>query len=170
VNRTLKALLLAVLFVGSGLLTFQIYTWTAKAGTDDTQLWLQLVTGLPFGVACSLRFMRERKWVSLGVALDCVTWVAAFRLALALAGHSSPYFGMAVAGMVGAIGVLAATGLGQRGIYRGVNFAWAGLIGGIAGLPFGLILNRSAQETMILALAFPLWQVAVGLSIARASE
>jgi hypothetical protein len=159
-------MLLAVLFAGTGLLTYQLYSWIAKHGRDEFQLALQLLTGIPFGAACSLRFMTERKWAPAGVVLDCIVWVAAYRLGLGLAGVN-PFFSTALAGLIGGIGVTASTGLGLRSIYSRRNLAVAGLVGAIAGLPFGLILDRSAQEDLILAIAFPLWQVAVGICIGR---
>jgi hypothetical protein len=162
-------MLLAVLFLGSGLLTYQIYYWVAKT-SYDYQLILQLLTGLPFGVVCGLRFVRPRKWLALAVLLDCITWVAAYRFGLALSPSLNPFAGMALAGLVGGLGVMASTGLGCRILYSRQPFAGAALIGGIAGIPFGLVLNRSAQENLILAMAFPLWQVAIGLWIWISSE
>jgi hypothetical protein len=158
-------MLLAVLFVGSGLLTYQIYRWISK-NKDDYQFVYQLVTGLPFGMACSFRLMGQRKWIVPTVILDCITWVVAYRLGLALAGSVNPYPGMAIAGMVGGLGVTLATGLGRRTLYSWRTFAGAALVGAIAGLPFGLVLNRSAKEDLILAICFPLWQIAVGMWIA----
>lgn len=157
----------AVLFVGSGLLTYQVYYWVAKSGADQSQLLWQLLTGIPFGVACSLRFMHPRKWIALAVFLDCLTWVAAFRLGLVFAGNINPFLGMAIAGLVGALGVTASTGLGFRVLYRRRALTGAALVGAIAGAPFGFSLNRSGHESLILAFCFPLWQVAVGLWIWR---
>jgi hypothetical protein len=162
-------MLLAVFFVGSGLLTYQVYYWVSKTGTDEYELALQLLTGLPFALACTLRFVRPRRWTVLAVFLDCVTWVVAFRLGLALL-KVNPYFGMALAGAVGALGVMASTGLGCRVLWSRRTLAIAALVGAIAGAPFGLILNRSQQENLILAISFPLWQVAVGMWIWMSSE
>ena len=160
-------MLLATLFAGSGLLTYQVYSWVAKTGTDDLQLWLQLLTGLPFAVACSLRFMRPLQRAGTGILLDAITWVVAFRLGVALAGMMYPPLGLAIAGLVGALGVVAATGIGCSRLYSRRTLTGAALIGALAGSPFGLIVNRSEQENMILAICFPLWQIAVGLWIAR---
>jgi hypothetical protein len=169
VPRTLRALLLAVLFVGSGLLTYQIYYWVART-SDQFQLALQLLTGLPFGLACSLRFVRpQKKWMALAVFLDCVTWVAAFRLGIAFAGNLNPYVGMSLAGLVGGLGVTLATGLGCRTLYAGRTLAGAALAGAVAGAPFGLVLDRSIHENLVLAISFPLWQAAVGLWIGVSS-
>ena len=167
--RTTKAMLLAVLFVGSGLLTYQVYYWVSKTSADEYQLALQLLTGLPFGIACSLRFVRPRRWATLAVLLDCMIWVAAFRLGLALL-NINPYFGMALAGALGAIGVTASTGLGCRVLWSRRTLAIVALVGAIAGAPFGLIMNRSRQENLILAISFPLWQVAVGMCIWMSNE
>ncbi len=149
--------------MGSGLLTYQVYYWVAKSGSEDSQTLRQLLTGIPFGVACSLRFFGVRKWIAPAVFLDCVTWVVAFRLGLALSPSLNPFFAMAVAGLVGAVGVSASTGLGCRALYTRQALASAALVGAIAGVPFGLALNSSAQENLILAISFPLWQVAVGM-------
>jgi hypothetical protein len=157
-----------VLFIGSGLLTYQIYYWIANP--DRFPLVMQLLTGIPFGLACSVRFIRSRKWIPLAVLLDSATWVAAYRLGLPLAGNLNPYAGMAVAGILGGLGVTASTGLGCRSLYTRRALGGAALVGAIAGLPFGLLLNRSGQEALILAISFPLWQVAVGLWIGMISS
>jgi hypothetical protein len=168
VHGTLRATLLALFFLGSGLLTFQIYSWIAKTGPDEYQLVLQLLTGVPFGAACTLRFVRPGKWALPVLLLDCLTWVAAYRLALSLSGLNA-FAVTALAGAAGAVGVTASTGIGCRVLYSKRTLATAALIGAIAGWPFGLILDRSAQQDMILALAFPLWQVAVGLWIGKSA-
>jgi hypothetical protein len=157
----------AILFTGSGLITYQVYYWVARSVPDEYQMVAQLLTGLPFGVACSVRFMRPEKWVKLAVLLDSVTWVAAYRLGLPLSGNLNPYVGMAVAGLLGALGVTASTGLGCRSLYSRRALGGAALLGAIAGTPFGLILNRTQHEAIILAISFPLWQVVVGLWIWR---
>ena len=154
----MRAIMLAVLFVGSGLLTYQIYYWVAKSGSEDTQMLRQLMTGVPFGVACSLRFLRNRKWILPAILLDCVAWILAFRLGLALSGNVNPYFGMAMAGALG--GTLVALATGRR-----TAVAAAALTGAAAGALFGLGLTHPQREILVLALCFPLWQVAVGLSI-----
>jgi hypothetical protein len=158
VTRALRAILLAVLFLGSGLLTFQIYYWVAKSGSEDTQMLRQLLTGLPFGAVCSLRFLRDRKWIVPAMLLDCVAWIVAFRLGLALSGNVNTYVGMAVAGAVGASLVALATG--QRRAIGGAT-----LTGAFAGMLFGLALTHPQHEILVLAFCFPLWQVAVGLWI-----
>ena len=164
-----KALPLAVLFVGSGLLTYQIYYWVAKIGNDDTQLFYQLLTGLPFGIACSLRFMRPSKWAIPAVVLDCVTWVVAYRVTLAASG-ANVFLGAELGGFLGGLGVTAATGLGCRSLYTFRTLGVGALLGGLAALPFSLVLNGSEHEAMILAFAFPLWQVIVGIWINAAQR
>ena len=158
VRDSLRAIVLAILFIGSGLLTYQIYYWVAKSGSDDTQMLRQLMTGVPFGAACSVRFLRDRRWILPAILLDCVAWILAFRLGLALSGNLNPYFGMAVAGALG--GSLVALATGRRGAVAG-----AALTGAAAGALFGLGLTHPQHEILVLALCFPLWQVAVGLWI-----
>jgi hypothetical protein len=158
-------MLLAVLFIGTGLLTYQIYYWVAKAA-DQYQVVLQFLPGLPFGVACSLRFVRPGKRIPLAILLDCVTWFIAFRLGLLSAGDNvNPYAVTAAAGMVGALGVTTSTGLGCSSLHSHRTLIGAAALGAITGAPFGLVVNRSPQENLILAISFPLWQVAVGLWI-----
>jgi hypothetical protein len=165
VNRTPRAMLLAVLFIGSGLLTYQIYYWVAKSGSDSTQMLRQLLTGLPFGAACSLRFMQVRKWIVPAIMLDCVAWVLAFRLGLALSGNANPYLGMGMAGVAGAVIVTVAGGFSCRRLYARRVMIGSAVAGALPGALFGLVLTQPGHENLILALCFPLWQVVVGLWI-----
>lgn len=162
-------MLAAVLFVGTGLLTYQVYYWVARSVPDEFQLAAQLLTGIPFGLACSLRFVRPRRWVPLTVLLGCVTWVAAYRIGLQLAGNPVPFAGMALAGLTGALGVTLSTGVGCRTLYRLPALIGAALAGAITGAPFGMVINHSNQENLILAISFPLWQIAVGSWILHAT-
>jgi hypothetical protein len=161
--------LLAVLFLGSGLLTYQAFYWVATSGVEDWQIALQLLTGIPFGAVCSFRFVRPRSWFALTLGLDCAVWVAAYRVGVGLSGFN-PYLGMALAGLLGGLGVTLSTGLGCRILYSRRTVAIAGLVGAVAGAPFGLVFGRSDQENIILAICFPLWQVVVGMWIWMNSE
>jgi len=159
----MQAMLLATFFAGSGLLTFQIYHLASKTGNDA----LQFVPGLPFAAACSFRFMRPRVRAFLGLLLSCGMWVVAFRIGTVFSMKMEPVAALAIAGLVGALGVTAATGIGCRSLYSRTSLLGAAILGAITGAPFGLIPGNSQQENLILALSFPLWQVAIGLWLWR---
>ena len=164
-RSTLKALILGMLFLGTGLLTYQIYSFVGKA-SDTYQFVLQFLPGLPFGIACSLRFMHPRTRIFWAVLLDCIAWDVAFRIGLTAAGdHMIPYVNTLVAGIVGALGVTAATGLACKPCLTRRVLIGSAVAGALGGIPFGLVVGRSPQENLILAMSFPLWQVLVGLWI-----
>jgi hypothetical protein len=167
VQNVARAMLIAVLFAGSGLMTYQFYYQVAKIASDDLQTWMQLFTGLPFAMACSLRLMTKRTWMPLAVALDCFSWLIAWRLGMALAGRMVPEIALAISGLTGAVGVTLSTGLGARVLYDRKTLLGSAVLGALTGAPFGLIVNRSALENTILAISFPLWQIAVGLWLAK---
>lgn len=160
-------MLLAILFAGSGLLTYQIYYQVAKSEPNGLQLWLQFFTGLPFAVACSLRLMRPWKWTVPGVLLDAATWMLAYRIGVGLVGSIYPPLAMAIAGLVGALGVTASTGLARHPLFSRSTLLGSALIGALFGAPFGLVVNRSDYENTILAICFPLWQIALGVWLGR---
>lgn len=156
----------AALFVATGLLTYLIQSWIADHVGDKWQLFAQLLTGMPFGVALLSRARKQ----PITVLLDGVAWVAAYRLAVAVAGVNS-FLGTAVGGAVGALCVTAATGLGCRSLYSLRALTGAAFLGAVFGLPFGLIATLPDQQTTwIIAGSFPLWQVAVGQWIDRRAE
>jgi len=159
----MQAMLLATFFAGSGLLTFQIYHLASKTGNDA----LQFLPGLPFAAACSFRFMRPRIRALLGLVLSCGVWVVAFRIGTVFSMKMHPIAALAIAGLIGAVGVTAATGIGCRSLFSPPSLAGAALLGAMTGAPFGLIPGNSQQENLILAISFPLWQIAVGLWLWR---
>jgi hypothetical protein len=146
-------------YAGSGLLTFGVYYLIANRIPDQWQTIAQLLTGIPFGLAL---LVRSRRPAALVVLLDSIAWVAAYRLALWLA-VVNPYFGTAMGGLLGGLCVSAATRVYSRRLLPGSAFT-----GAVCGLPFGLIFTLpDAYTTLILAVSFPLWQIAVGLWIDR---
>ncbi len=165
-------LLVAGLLIGSGVLTRSVYAWVAKSADSGSQdfIWSELVVGLPFAVVTGILWIRPAAWIPVAAFLDCVTWLGAYRVALFLAGQLNPYIGMAVGGLVGALGVTAATGLGCRSLYRARCIFGAALAGAVAGVPFGLAVNRSGYENTILFVSFPLWQVVVGVWLYRSRQ
>src|SRR4051812_22006279 len=115
----MQATLLATFFAGSGLLTFQIYLLASKTGNDA----LQFVPGLPFAAACSFRFMRPRARALLALLISGGVWLPAFRLGPFLPMKIDPIPPLAIAGLVGALGVTAVTGIGCRTLYSRKSFS-----------------------------------------------
>ena len=149
----------AVVYLVAGLATFGIHFAITNLVPDQWQTLAQLVTGLPFALALC-RYTPKN--AVLCVILDCVTWVAAYRLALWLAGVNA-YFGTAAGGALGGLCVTATTGLRSLRV-----LILAALVGALAGAPFGLVGTQpDTYTTLILVICFPIWQIAVGLSIDR---
>jgi len=171
-------LLVAVLFLGSGYLTYWMYSWTEAhyhIHTFTTDAFYELWIGLPFAILSVALWVRPKARISLVVAsvilLDCVAWALAHWTALYLSWLPNGYVNMAIAGFVGGLGVTLATGLGCARLRSFSCRAGGAVVGAIAAIPFGQLVDASAHKGIVysphdqtvLAVSFPVWQIAVGL-------
>jgi len=157
-----KALWLAALFIASGLLTCTIYLIKYDV-PDHYYLWLQLQTGLPFALACSLLWVRPARWIPAAVLIDCVIWVAALYIGVYLTFKVYSGVNTLLAGLLGGVGLTLATSLGCRSLLNRRTLLGAAFLGAVAGIPFGFSQGRSSRETMIFLVSFPIWQLAIGM-------
>jgi hypothetical protein len=121
---------------------------------------------LPFAVLSVALWVRSLKLAPIIVVLDAVAWQAAFRAAIALNGPGD-YAAVCIGGFIGAAGVVACMGLIRRELLA--RAGWAGLLGAVSALPFGLWLhvdsgaNAGSPHLPLLILCFAVWQIAIGL-------
>jgi hypothetical protein len=165
--RPLRAIPVALLFAASGWLTYWLYiTGERSAHAHDflTDTWFYLRTGLPFAIASTALWVRPAPWMPLIALLDCVAWFAAYWVAIFLWPRAGTFPGMAVAGMVGAVGVTLFTGLACRRLWSSRWLLRAAIAGAVAGLPFALFSSTdSTPNQNVLVWAFPLWQLVLGV-------
>ncbi len=155
---TRNPIIVAVLFVLSGAISYVLFSaWNNPAG-------------VPFGLLAAYLFVRSWKLWAVVVVLVDLVWIASVRTAFALIADNRTYFAMAVAGLVGGLGVALATGLGCRSLLSVRCVCAAGIAGTLAALPFGWWVQGSEKNAFAGVTCFAIWQAVVGTTLwARSS-
>ncbi|MGD0619827.1 MAG: hypothetical protein ABSB67_19430 [Bryobacteraceae bacterium] len=161
-SRSLKLILAAVLFAGTGALTELL------AGAPLTKTFLGVAPAvLPFAILAAILCVRPVVRMPLVVILICAVWAGAFWLAVAL-DRGDSYLNMFAAGLVGGLGVAVATSIGCRRLIHIRPLCLLAVAGALAAAPFRWRLLPQDDAAMICA--FAIWQVAVGTLLYALSE
>jgi predicted neutral ceramidase superfamily lipid hydrolase len=161
-SRPLKLILAAVLFAGTGALT------DVLAGTWLTKTFLGVAPAvLPFAILAAILCVRPVLRMPLVAILICAVWAGAFWLAVAL-DRGDSYLNMFAAGLVGGLGVAAATAIGCRRLIHLRSVCLLAAAGTLAAAPFHWRVLPQDDAAMICA--FVIWQCAVGTLLYALSE
>jgi hypothetical protein len=149
-------IVVAVLFALSGVITdLQLANW-------DRGFYLG---GVSFGLLAAIVFFRPGwMWLLLIVLMNLV-WIAAWKTAVYLITDLTwnSYVGMAIAGVIGGVGVAASTGIERRNLLAIQPLLVTAVAGGIASVPFGYWEPRSSDSPLIWC--FAIWQCVTGVTL-----
>jgi uncharacterized membrane protein len=153
-SRPLKLILAAVLFAGAGVLSELLMD------TALTKTFLGVAPAvLPFAILAAILCVRPAIRMPVVAVLLCLVWACAFWVALAL-DRQIPHANMYAAGLVGGLGVGAATAIGCRKLVNARPLLLLAAAGAIAAMPFQFPFFGS--DWMNMAGAFAIWQAVVG--------
>ncbi|MGA3026965.1 MAG: hypothetical protein ABSF98_19585 [Bryobacteraceae bacterium] len=162
-SRPLKLILAAVLFVGAGVLSELLMD------TALTKTFLGVAPAvLPFAVLAAILCVRPALLMPVVAILHCLVWAGAFWVAVAL-DRGTPHANMCAAGLVGGLGVAAATAIGCRKLIRARPLLLLAGVGAVAAVPFQLPLFAEGSDAA-MAWPFAIWQAAVGTLLYAMSE
>jgi ABC-type thiamin/hydroxymethylpyrimidine transport system permease subunit len=116
----------------------------------------------PFALLCTLLFLRTL-WAILIVPWMALAWLAAIITAVQVAVRVGIWLPPAcVGGTVGGLVVALSAAVAKDQLRSLQNLVVAGIVGGIAAVPFGFWLWGNSQQPLGLWLSFAIWQAAVG--------
>jgi hypothetical protein len=156
-----EPVVVVVLFALSGALSYFLFTfWNNQ----------EFPPGIPFGLVAAFWLVRPWKLWPVSIVLIDLVWIGSVHTAIALMSDKRTYLAMAVAGLIGGLGVAIATGIGCRTLLSIPSLAMAAIAGGLAALPFGWWVQGSEKNAFAGVACFAIWQAAVGTTLwARSS-
>jgi len=158
-KKPVKLIVIALLFVGAGVLTELI------ADTPLMRTFLgNAPAALPFAILAALLCVRPWWLMPVVAILHCAVWSGAVQIAVAL-DSPAPQINMCVAGLAGGLGVALATAIGCRKLFRVRPLLLMAATGAIAAIPFQI-----GGPDSLMPVDFAVWQGAVGTLLYALAE